>query len=225
MILFLLACDDPAILSSVADGLGGVVRDDAEPAVATFTSAAALIVEACAAVEVDNYTFTGEGARAFRVTKAEVAVSETTGQRTWNFGEVPIADGFGALTIGSDETRTAYTVALASETAAFTGSFTLLACEGSETGIATRASISGTGTFTQDGEAAALSIGAATTLQALEWVPANAAFPSSGWVHWKGDGTSLLLNPADEIDEISHLWPGIAEGTEGWATDVTVLLP
>lgn len=225
MILFLLGCDDPAILSRVADGLGGAVRDDAEPAIATFTSTAALVVEACAAVEVDNFTFSGEGARAFHITTADVEVSETSGQRTWSFGEVAIGDSVAALTITTDETRSAYAATLAGETAAFSANYTLLACEGNDEGIATRASVSGSGTFTQDGETADMSIGASTTLQALEWAPGNAPFPSSGWVHWKGEGTSLLLNPADEIDAASHLWPGLAEGTEGWESQVSVLLP
>ena len=225
MIVFLFACDDPPVLSRVADGFGAEVRDEAEPAIGAFVSAGALIVEACGSDEVDNYTFSGEGSRAFRISTAAVVVNETSGQRTWDFGDVAVGEDMGNLTITTDEGRTAYNVSFSGIDTVMTASFTLLACEAGDATVATQASVSGNGDFTKGERTAELSIGAATTTQAIEWEPANAPVPASGWVHWKGEDTSLLLDPAGDIDLDSRLWPGLAEGEEGWESKVSVLLP
>ena len=220
----LLGCEEPPPLSRVSDGLGAEVRDRAEPAVAVFVSAAALVGEACGELEVDTYTFSGEGARAFHVSLAAVTVNETSGTRTWNFGDVYVGDDLGNLTIVTDSGRQGYTATFSGGTSAMAAEYTLLGCEGTDA-TNSSASVSGSGHFTTEADSAELTIGADSSVQALEWAPVTAGIPNAGWVRWKIDGATLQTHPADEIDASTRMWPGLAEGDNDWTAEVSLLLP
>jgi hypothetical protein len=221
----LMACTDPPVLSRVADALGASLRDEAEPGMGAFVSAAALVAEACGATEVDTYAFVGEGARAFQVSLAAVTVNEASGTREWNFGDVWVGDDIGNLTITTDSGRTGYTAAYSGELMSLAAEYTLVACEAGTGTAAARASVSGSGHVNAAGESAELTIGADSSVQALEWAPATAAVPGNGWVRWKVDSANLTLDPATEIEEETRLWPGVASSGEDWSSEVKLLLP
>jgi hypothetical protein len=222
MILSILGCDQPGTLQRVADALADEAAGEATPAVGLLVSAAALVGEPCAADGVGGYTFVGEGARAFGVSGASVTTEEGSGDHVWDFGEVSFDGDVGDLTITASSTLVDYKVSFEGETSAMNADFDLLGCDSGN-----RASVSGEGHYTHDGETSALVIDGGASEKALAWSPSTAPVPSDGFVTWTSadEDVVITLDPAADIDVATRAWPGTATAPGKWTTEIELVLP
>jgi hypothetical protein len=225
MMWFLLGCTEPPLLDRVANAYGEAVVDESAMAVGLFVSVGALIAEPCAADNVDAYTLTGQGYRAFRVQSPNVTI-EDSGARTYEYGTVAFEGDVGSLTLTSDSKRRAWSARFDGVEGSFSGAYTLSECEVDEAEVPVRAGLSGSGTYAvADGTKQDLSIsGGADAL--LQWSPPTAAVPTAGELTWRIADEDLTLELADasEIEPVERAWPGVANGGS-WVADVAVELP
>ena len=224
-ILFLLGCAEPPLLDRVAAAYGEVVVEESEMAVGLFVSIGALVVEPCAAENIDQYVLVGQANRAFRVSTPSVTIEES-GVRTYAFGTVAFGGDVGDLSLTSDAARRSWTARFAGTKGTLVGTYVLSTCTLAEDGSATEGGVAGSGTYTlTDGTEQTISIlGGEGAV--MSWAPPTAAVPTSGVLSWRitDDKLELTLADASEIEPVERAWPGVADGGN-WEADVSLLLP
>jgi hypothetical protein len=224
-ILLMMGCVEPPLLDRIALAYGATVVATSEQALGLFVSVGAVVAEPCAAENIDTYALTGQGNRALRVTTPAVTI-EDSGGRSYAYGAVAFGGDVGELTLTSDANRKTWAARYEAQEGTFTGTYILGACEVSEEGIATTASIAGTGAYVlTDGTQQDMSITGGEGAM-LSWSPATAAVPAAGEVTWHitADKLELALVDAGEIEPVERSWLGVADGGS-WEAEVGLLLP
>ncbi len=225
IVLLSMACVEPPLLDRVAAAYGETVVGQSEMAIGLFVSVAAVIVEPCAAENIDAYVLTGQGYRAFRVTTPAVTIEESGG-RTYEYGTVAFGGDVGPLTLTSDAARRSWSAKFEGAEGTFVGTYVLDECTVAEDGTATEGGVAATGSYTLgDGMEQELAVTGGDAAS-LIWAPTTAAVPTGGQVTWHitDDKLELALADASTIEPVERAWPGVADGGT-WEADVDLLLP
>lgn len=237
MLLALAACENPPILSSVADRLGADLVAAAEIPVRTAVAIGSLASETCGVADVAGHAFAGGGATALRVTTA-VASTGSAGEHAWTFAGAGIEEE-GTLVITADADRQTFAYAWEGTASALAGTFRYEACEaaaegdtgadggldsGLDSGLSEgRAVVSGGGTWSGAGASSVAFLGAAPD-PGVGWSPPGGALPTEGWVRWTESRTEETLTLSDAGDISGGRWPGTARG-ENWSAAVSLPVP
>ena len=218
LMMLLLACKEPGLLSAITVQLSEGTTTEAMPAIGMGAATSALVAEICPLVDgVNGYTFEGLGAQALNIETFMAEATDTASRIT--FPSAGTLDHPGNLVISTDANRLSWAFTWHGEDGSlFEGSFTASSCSVDSVVLA------GGGSYTS--ATPVLGTVALSGQGGLGFSPTELGLPTSGQIRWSiPDSTdTVLLDPAESVDVSSGIWTGVASGS-GWSVPVELMFP
>lgn len=223
MILFLIGCDAPTTLGSVAAALGSDALADAEPGTQTLIAVAGLLAETCGATDIDGYVFTSRAAASIGAVRADVVRVADEGTQAWTFPDAGIEGQEPAdLLISTDVDAENLAVEWTTAGAKFTAGIELRDCDTAAPSVV----VGGSAKWVTAEREVNFELTGAAPLAGMVYAPPTGDAPASGQLKAtnQGDGWVILLNDASGLGATPEEWPGVASG-KGWETVIAVPWP
>lgn len=220
---FLLACDAPETLGSVAAALGQDAVADGTPGTRMTIAVAGLLAETCGVSDIDSYVFSSRAAAALGAARADVVRVVDEGTQAWTFAGAGLDDQEPAdLLISTDADAENLAVEWDNGAARFTAGIELRDCDTSVPSVV----VGGSGKWLTTGLEVAFSLTGVSPLAGVVYAPPLGDAPVTGQIRATNqvDGWVVLLDDASVLGETPEAWPGVASG-KGWQTSVVVPWP
>lgn len=218
MMLYLLACSEPGLLSSVSEVLADEALAESEEGLQMVTALSGLAAETCLAGTVNGYTFTGRSASALGITSAVVTIEDTT--EIWTFSEAGLDAHAGTLEVRTDGQRDDLAISWTADGLTLAAELEVRAC-GSDAAV-----IGGSATWTSSLGVVAMTLIGEAPANGVVYSPPLANTPVGGQIRAEDEdlGWTILLVDASTLAADPPAWPGTASGDD-WTQEIDVRWP